>query len=325
MSTATRAVVAARPWKAAWRRHRAAVLVQLGLVALLIVAVVVMGIVAAGSCSPASDGARPPCFPLRLTDWWGVLRVVLLFAPAVTALVSGVGVFAADSEQRTDTFVLTQAVGRVRWWMVSVVTAGLPGALGFLVLGLLTGQLLGRHGDVVQAAVSPSVLASPTFEISGPVPAATFAAVFLVASAIGLLVRRTAAATALALIVVVVGLSLLSGVRTDLVPHDRVVVALDTGYPATTEQDLRLQEGYLNSAGQERVFGWDCEFTATDEDGYLAQEKACLEKAGMTARFVEFIPADRHGALVAVYSGVLLAAGVVAAAAGLAVFRRRDV
>lgn len=325
MSTATRTTVAARPWKAAWRRHRGAVRAQLGLVALLAVAVVVLWIVAAGSCSPVADGVRPTCFPLRVTDWWGVLKVVLLFAPAVTALVSGVGVFAADSEQRTDTFVLTQSVGRVRWWIVSVVTVGLPGALAFLVLGLLTGLLLDKHGDVVQAAVSPSVLASPTFQISGPVPAATFAAVFLVASAVGLLVRRTAAATALSVIVVVVGLSLLSGVRTDLVPHDRVVVALDTGYPATTEQDLRLQEGYLNAAGQERVWGWDCEFTATDEDGYLAQEKACLERAGMTARFVEFIPADRHGTLVVVYSGLLLAAGVVAAAAGLVVYRRRDV
>lgn len=112
-------------------------------------------------------------------------------------------------------------------------------------------------------------------------------------------------------------------IYTDLVPHDRIVYAADrTGWMPMTDGSLYLDDGFLDAEGNtDAGHGLSCSLygpgTAPgdrpDSDQADALWQQCLDRAGIVARYTDYLDPGRGGLLMLVVGAIC----AVLAAAGL--------
>lgn len=320
-------------WWVAWRQHRLAVLVSLSAAAVLAGAYLIFGLTFRSALATADltpqfcedqwgssyDGCAGAW--ARVTGYgtaWAMLRVPMLVLPVLVGVLVGATVVGADRERGTQVFALTQSVGRTRWYLTKCLVAGGPPVLALLAVGLL-GRWAGDAGQLVF-----SWMAVPDFQTAGITPAAFALLAFGLAVPAGVFLRSTIAAVALsatvaAVLVVGIGYTF----YTDLVPHDRIVYAADrTGWMPMTDGSLYLDDGFLDAEGNtDAGHGLSCSLygpgTAPgdrpDSDQADALWQQCLDRAGIVARYTDYLDPGRGGLLKLVVGAIC----AVLAAAGL--------
>ena len=204
----TGAVAGPVPWRGmlwvTWRQHRG---VLISVPATFIAAVTVM--LAVGlkvhrdyavllSCHPA---AAPACVQLTSefdsTDWHlgNGVRIALLAAPVLLALLAGPPVLARELENGTFRYAWTQGIGRVRWTVAKLTfLGGLVTVLAFAASQLFTWAFAPFLPQQKLAVLSAAV-----FETRGVAYAAWMLAAFCVGGFLGMLLRRVLPAMAAAL------------------------------------------------------------------------------------------------------------------------------
>lgn len=242
----------------------------------------------------------------------------MLFVPVLVGVLMGASAFGVDRERGTQVFALTQSVGRTRWYLTKCLVVGGPPVLAMLIVGLL-GRWAGDAGGLVF-----SWMEIPDFQTVGIIPAAFALLAFGLAVPAGVFLRSTIAAVALSFTVAAV---LVVGIGytfyTDLVPHDRIVYAADrTGWVPMPDGALHLADGFVGADGQERVGeGLSCSLygpaTAPvdrpDPDQADALWQQCLDRAGVVARYTDYLDPGRGGQLTLVVGGIC----AIVTAAGL--------
>jgi ABC-type transport system involved in multi-copper enzyme maturation permease subunit len=186
------------PWRGmlwvTWRQHRG---VLISVPAGFIVAVTVMLIAGLKihrdyatlmACHPANS---PGCLQLSSgfnTDWHlgNDIRVALLAAPVLLALLAGPPVVARELENRTFRYAWTQGIGRLRW------TAAKLGFLGSVVTvaALVSSQLFTWLFVPFLTTQQLNVLSPAVFETRGLVYAAWTLTAFCLGAFLGALLRR---------------------------------------------------------------------------------------------------------------------------------------
>lgn len=329
-----------------WPIHRAVLLGCVGAAALLALALVwyrqwaigvVSDVIAGPACRAGVALDSVECSDALLRVQFEEVRTpggLLMWAcAALTAgagVILGVSALARDFEQRTQVFLLTQSVSRVRWWAAKALLVVLPWALTMLGLGVVANWAF----DGVRLAFSP------LFGIQDA-PMDPDAFYF---SPLGLLVVGTVAVcagvTAGILLHTTLGAILIAGVvtaalvvgaevaRPHLVPVDRFVSAY--GSPIVPDGSWYLNNGSLDVAGREVVL-WtaDCsdlyekkgESTTTDE--WMEVDRQCAARNGVVSSYTDAIVPSQFGLLRLLWSGGLLTASALLLLAGLLRIRRR--
>lgn len=322
-------------WRVAFRLHRRTVSVT------VIASLALIGIAVAfrltfdaaarkylGASYPTClvGGQCPDGFAMQVIDhfyWWNLLRSVLVLVPAAAGVLIGVSAFAREIDQHTMVFAVTQSVGRLRWWAVTLTVAGLP----LVALMIPIGFVLQWASQAHPWFVEPS-FGIPSFAIFAFVPAALALAGVAIGALTGVLLRGSLAGLVVGLIVAAVVGSGVEAVRPHLLtPVTTVYPADNQAYPSTLAgaDSWYVDSGWLDAQGREVEFG-ACGYdgAATEAEAEAAWTR-CLADAGIVNRFENALPADRLTDLRLAVSALLAGLAALFLAAGAAVVRRRAV
>ena len=321
-------------WWVAWRQHRWAVLVSLGLLAALAVTLVVFGLsyrsaLAAAAIDPVAcpdpyQSSSSAC----AVGWaqvsgyqhgWGPLHLPMMLLPPMIGIIVGASLFAPERERGTQVFALTQSIGRTRWYLTKCAVVIIPLLLAVLAVGLLADWVRSAPG----LALNPMDI--PEFQSIGLVPAAFALLGFGVAVPIGVVLRSTAVTYAVAFAltaVLVAGLGYT--IYRDLVPHDRVTysAADRDGWVAVPDGALVLGIRYLDADGSVvDLHGPACSMAGSGS--FEEQWQDCLDSLGVVARSTEYLDSSRRPQLTLVLSTICSAIAAVGFALGWIRVRRR--
>jgi hypothetical protein len=191
-----------------WRQYRVEFLAALG--ALLVVSAYaaysgytireafnsdVLGCVAADGCDP---GAAQRTFVERHKDAVTILSLLLLAVPTLFGLFWGAPLVGRELETHTHRLVWNQSITRVHWLAVKLAVVGAAAAVATGAFSLLLTWAASRHDQVKNDRFFALTFASRNIV---PVGYVLFA--LLLGAVVGILVRRTIAAMAITLVLVV--------------------------------------------------------------------------------------------------------------------------
>lgn len=312
-----------------WRQQRTAILVTLGLFALVVGTMVVLR----GNLHADADSAwfrkclnaGPGCFedPGRFARQYvtplQALAVVNMVLPALVGLFWGAPLLGRDAELGTSRLVLTQDTGRGRWFtarftIAATATVLLSGGLTLLFQWWRT-PTPGRLGEV-----SAGLNWYDTYVLDGSGPRVVTAALFglAVGTAAGLLLRRVLPAMLVTFATVgVVGFAL-NFFRRTLVPPQ--VFQVPGGHSAVTADRMwPYSSGFVTSSG-EHASARNC--------GYVEESPALKECMASHDYVAEYVKANPRGdfwtfQLLDISVHLVLAAALVALTAWL--LRRRRI
>ncbi len=314
-----------------WRRQRVALLFALGVAVLVAAAAVVGRFVALGvggdlgvlSClDPAPAG---PCestlwddYRSGVNSWIIQLRLALVALPVVAGAAAGAGLFGQELDRGTHVFALSQHVSRWRWWGTGMLVCGVPVAVA---VGLVT--VVTALAAAPFASLYPDGLLRPdAFVTTGVLPVVYTLLAFGVAAATGLLARSALVAVAVAGVVqIVVVLVLTLAVRDQYLPPVVARVPLpETDTEALTSPvpvgAVYLGVHFLDEQGRE-ISEPDALFVG------CAAQVDCLRADGIVGSVTRYHPASRYWPFQAIESGILLALVAGTLGAGLWGLRRR--
>lgn len=320
------------------RRQRAGLLLLAGLV------VVLVGVIATCRLLFDSDVARlglqrcltAPATCIGDLAWGDVqdaydptmqyLQVGLIAAPLLMGVLVGAGLFGRDLERGTHVFALTQGTGRLRWWAMGLMVAGLPAAAGAAVVSATA-----TWGLYPLTLFNPnSTFYGPTFDTTGLVPAGQAVLAFAVAASIGLVARSALVAIVTAVVLQVVMVIGLSGfARMHYLPPESVRVAYDPAVGLSMPDDLPpgarvVDMNYLDGAGQ--VVPRELIIVAMSAAQCGADEAAwrqCFAATGVVATETRYQPITRFWPFQFIESGILAVLAGVALVVGAIGLRRR--
>lgn len=309
-------------WWVAWRQHRWQVTVALALMAALAVAMIVFRVVlvakmTAAGCSLTEVGL--PCDQvLGAGDLWSnsfntpsaFFHLAMTLLPVVVGVFVAAPVFPREFAQGTHILALTQSVGRMRWWAVKVVIVCVPVVLGLLVLGVLMQWVDGTYW----ATASQPPMSTTNFGTRSIIPAAYGLVSAAIALTAGITARHVVAALLVGLLVAgVVVTALTAVVRPHLLPTTRSTTPVvteadidDNGATVATYSaaidpgSLHVRSGYLAADGREVSFDdvvcqaveWDENATEAENNrAALVGMARCFDKAGIVARYTDYVPA----------------------------------
>ncbi len=242
-----------------WRQHRAEALALALLVGAVGAVVLVLGPPmhalfpqgVAHCAVPPLDQACRAALP-QLDQRFGYVVPMLIlfnFIPFALGAFLGAPLLARELETGTWQLAWTQAVPRTRWLAVKLAVLGTLTVL----LGAAFSALIGWYGEPLDLH---GLFEIDTFDVSGIVPAAYAVFAFAVATAAGILLRRSLPALALALVAfVAVRLTVAGWLR----PRFRAPITLIESIPVgsgsvrTGTANLRdgiLDEGIMDASGR---------------------------------------------------------------------------
>ncbi|GAA0643019.1 ABC transporter permease [Kutzneria viridogrisea] len=305
---------------AAWRQQRAQLLVM---AVTLVVGGAVLAWLWTGSQGVIEQNGLGPCvadahqaqcrkgvqdFQGRYYDLMKCAQVACLVLPALAGAFMGAPLVARELEQGTYVLAFTQSVGRTRWLLTKVAVSLLP--MIVLVAALLV-LLRGWIGSAGQLGVDgQGAFQWLNYDTSGFVSVAYAVFAVTLGVLVGLLVRRTVPAMALALGLFLVVRLVLAALRPVLVPFHRVTGGVGQQLAAG---ERVAGAGFLNSAGQpitvDSLKIRDCTETGTALE-------ACYQKAGVAGQWAEYRVAGDFWPLQGLESALYLclAAALLAAA-----------
>lgn len=307
-----------RMWHAAWRQHRAWVLVTLALAAagaLLLVAAAVLVPACASTEWWKTPGATCGIEPAN--TFWNLFELGLRVGPVLVGAILGAVTFGSDVEHRTQVFSLTQGVSRLRWWAAKVAVVGGTVFVAFALLGLATLWAVNASANSVISVVR---LNSPGFGLLGLIPATRFLIAYAAAAAAALLWRTVGGLVTglvLAGVLITIGTLLQPLVvahHSDLIPIKAWLNddtgALNPGFGTAYQTD-----GYTDAAGREIDSNTlDCGNESFD---------VCVQ-GKVTYRLETYVTDEQFPRMTVIISGLnLLLAGALLGAGAQAV-RRRD-
>lgn len=325
-------------WWVAWRQHRAQLAISLGVIAVVAVVLLIfrllliarlqelMGVDYTECAEITSAGATLQC-PAQVYGaiynefgrLHGLLRMGMLILPVILGAFIGAPMFAREFEQHTQVYVLTQSVGRLRWWTSKVTIAGVPVVLGMLGLGLLM-----NWAEKPFADFGAQPMDTPNFETLGIIPAAFTAVTIALAATAGIVLRSTVIALAASII--------MAGLRAHLLTPERVITPVD-GYSSDSSfypdnRSLYLTSGYLDATGATVDFHGPCPAldnappsTTGEQVNQLWVE--CQRAEGITNGFIDYLPADRRTPLQLAVTGICAVLTALMLAAGALRLHRR--
>lgn len=266
----------------------------------------------------------PDGFGMQVIDhfyWWNFLQSVLVLVPAAAGVLVGVSAFAREIDQHTVVFAVTQSVGRLRWWAVTLTVAGLPLVALMIPVGFLV-----QWASQAHPWFSEPAFGIRSFAIFAFVPAVLALVGVAIGALAGVTVRGPLAGLVVGLIVAAVVGGGVEAVRPHLLtPVTTVFPADNQAYPSTLAgaDSWYVDSGWLDAQGREVEFG------ACGYDGAATEAEAawvtCLADAGIVNRFEEALPRDRLTDLRLGVSAVLAGLAALLLAAGAAVVRRRAI
>lgn len=322
-------------WKVAWRLHRRTVgitvLASLALIGIAVAFRLTFDAAArkylgASYRTCVVDGQCPDGFAMQVIDhfyWWALLQSVLVIVPAAAGVLIGVSAFAREIDQRTMVLAVTQSVGRLRWWAVTLTVAGLPLVAMMIPIGFVL-----QWASQAHPWFSEPSFGIPYFAIFAFVPAALALAGVAIGAFTGVLLRGSLAGLVVGLIVAAAVGGSVEAVRPHLLtPVTTVYPADNQAYPSTLAgaDSWYVDSGWLDAQSREVDFdGCSYDGAATEAEIDTAWV-TCLADAGITNRFEEALPGDRLGDLRLAVSTLLVGLAALFLAAGAAVVRRRAV
>ncbi|MFC5993319.1 hypothetical protein ACFQE5_03720 [Pseudonocardia hispaniensis] len=311
-----------------WRRQRAALLVGLALVvgaAVVLVSGRLLFVADAQALGlehclrPEPRCAEPAWWTLVEGYRWylGLVHLGLIAVPLLLGMLAGAGLFGRELDRGTHVFALTQAVGRVRWWAVGLLAAGLPAVAAVAALTAVAAWAL----DPFARLRSPTPLSPPAFEIAGLAPIGYLLLAFIVAASAGLLLRGIPAALVVALVVqvgVLIGLS--RSARAHYLPPEVARISIEAGAAAYSLPDgaWPMELRFLDARGETVPPASAYRFCMAD----TAQE-TCLSRGGVATVEQEFQPASRFWPFQLIEVAILVVLSAGALALGLVGLRRR--
>lgn len=321
----------------AWRQHRWAVLVSLGLLAALALTLLVFGLsyrsalaaaeIDLGTCSDPYRSPSASCAVgwAQISGYqlgWGPLHLPMMLLPPMVGVIVGASLFAPERERGTQVFALTQSVGRTRWYLTKCAVVTIPLLLAAVAVGLLAEWVRSAPG----LGFNPMEI--PEFQSTGLVPAAFMLLAFGVAVPTGVFLRSTAVTFAVGLAltgVLVAGLGYT--IYRDLVPHDRIVTSatdragLDE-LAALPAESLNLGSRYVDANGNVvELSGPACSMSGPGS--FEEQWQTCLDSRGVVGRSTEYLDPTRRPQLTLVLGGICAAIAGAGLALGWVRVRRR--
>lgn len=262
-----------------WRSHRAALLTATLFVAVLALVVGTLSITGSldGLLADPGGSARQSA---QAVVWFTTL------APALAGAFLGAPLFATDLERGMHVLLLTQSVSRRRWATTSLLVVGSATA-GAVTVGTLLIRPLNTAG-----AWYPF----ESFSTSGAIPFARTVSAFAIGALIGLVLRRTRAASVLTLATVIVTEVAVVVLRDVLVPPVLRVGAAPYGSDVDSTRDQILDYG-PTVAGAPATVAPNC----------APADLACLQAAGSDGTWVLVRPLDLRWLMHWVETGLHLA------------------
>lgn len=318
-------------WWVAWRQHRR-LLIGWGILVLALSAAAIAIRVAlldrgADAFCAATDFhiGDPDCpgdyVSAVYSDfaWWPRLQVVVAALPAVAGLFAGIALFAVEFDRGAQVFVMTQSVGRFRWFAIKSLVAGVPLVAGSALMTALAAETRDAFGPFSQPWDQPYQLAT-----SGPVAAATCLMGLAIGVTAGLILRSPLTATVIGLVLMVAVVAGLTLTRTYLVPPQREVVSLTPPASPQIPAGSRLRDsGYLDGEGR-RVAAPSCpDLWVGDVAENRAAWDRCIAQSDTVSYYQDYLAPDRAGELRGVVSAICAAIAALFLAAGAFVLRRR--
>lgn len=332
-------------WPAAWRRHRVATGISLGVVVLLAVLVTVQMLVLPDCSWDHRPSSIAACYEFYdRVSWFPFVRVVLMVTPAVVGLLLGITVFAREFEGRAQVFWLTQHIGRLRWWATGVVVTGVPVTVALLVLGFGTGWAFDAHREQLDFYSGSHVMAWPQLDIVGVLPATSFLLAFALASTAGLVLRSTVIGLIVAGLLAGLVLIWSAEGRKDLVPHDVVstpITESGSGFLMSWGDGAWYVDSYpVDAAGNRVEYPERCpEVDALMTQAPLVMDEAeserfnaeweriqvdCHRRDGIVATESAYITAAQQGRMRWTLAGIHVALAGLVLLLGAINLRRRD-
>ena len=264
----------------AWRRHRATLLIAVGLVVALVgwMLLILHWYDAAPLIRVGDGGATEPAYRnldggyrlFQLSYQIEAIRLLLLLMPCLLGVLLGVPLVAGELTDRTNRLAWTQGISRSRWlttkWLVlGVPLVALAGGLlavsdwwvtrvGGVAFGSVIGVLDPNYGFLDSSHVAPV-----TFSLTGLVPVAYTVFAVALGCAMGALLRRVPwAAVATVVVYGLAILTMVTSVRPVLAPQTFVSVTDSAGFSAVTGERppawqigtvARFVPGYVPPAG----------------------------------------------------------------------------
>ncbi|MGW6564235.1 hypothetical protein [Streptomyces sp. NPDC054975] len=312
------------PYWVTARQHRRALWVGLALAAMAVTALVtsrlwsdsVVEALRAAGCAVGSTDRS--CFQPEREYWdgmWMSRHLIEYTALGMLVLPGLVGAFVAgpmlarELESGTYKLAWTQSVSPARWLVakLTVPTALVVAVVPPLSLLFSWAWRTGPANDYPTYWYDPNVFAS-----HGVVPLAHTVLGLAVGTAVGLLLRRTVVAMAVAAMVTGLALAALAWVRPDLWPIETM-----TGRELSLRvSDAWVLENGMVTASGERL-GWDaCQTSSGDR-------RACMIGRGGVADYFDFHPSTHFWPLQLVETGICLALAALALLAAFRILRTR--
>lgn len=316
-------------WWVAFRLQRSALLVGLGVLAVMAGLVLwhrfaVVNLIAA--TSPGFDPCPAPtgttqlipqeCVRLRrlqtdLSGPWEQLRAVWAVLPALIGAATGSALFSREFDRRSQVFALTQSVSIRRWFLTKVAVAVVPLLAAGIAVGFLFESTANAWGPTSWTPID-----APFLLDFGFLPAAVLLASFAAGIAVSTALRQPLAAV---LVSVAAGLGLLAALvygYEHLTPAARTTAAITSEYqlPIPARSQF-IHSGFLDASGQEMTVYYDC--TSNEQTPVPVQE--CFARQGATEQFVDHLPLSSRARLTWTISGIAaaLSAGLLALGYGL--------
>ncbi|GLZ78719.1 transporter [Actinorhabdospora filicis] len=298
----------------AWRRQRAVALVSAAVTGVVIALLAVVHFVSAARLERDGCDVNPcsgdlvTAFQNDFQDLYFPMVMVLFAVPALLGLFAGAPLFAREAEQGTHVLALTQSVGRLRWWATKVLVAAVPLLVTALALGLAS-EWAARPLNLVMA----SPIRTPMFETRGLVVAAYALLAFALSATIGLILRNTLGAFALAL-----GLYVVLLLVTGNVLRPQYAEPLREQHSTAEEHydefevagnSWLMDGGYLKADGSEAEVGEPC----------LPE---CVRANRVAWVYLDYQPASRFWRFQLTESAIIAAVALLAAYAGAPAVRR---
>ncbi|MFG3498568.1 ABC transporter permease [Streptomyces sp. NPDC047928] len=249
----------------------------------------------------------------------GLLRLMVEFTSAglmflpflLGAFVAG-PMIARELESGTYKLAWTQSVSPTRWLASKLTVASVVAvALSALYIAAF------RYGWApVAGTYGLSWWDRGVYEATGPVLVAYCLLATAVGAVVGQLVRRTLPAMALTGLITGAVLLLISSVRWDVWPSERLTAATTDRLTALRElgrNDFTLRTGYVTESGEELAYDACWRPTGRDE---------CPADLGITGWFADYHPAAHYWQVQAAESAVVLGLAALAVIAAFRLLRR---
>lgn len=336
-------------WWVAWRQHRFSLAVSLGVLSAVAATLLVFRVVMVNRIRELSGGALSECAEMvpNGTSWtqgacpdrvywtvlgefstlWRLLELGMVVLPLVLGAFVGAPLFAREYERHTQVWVLTQSIGRSRWWSSKVIVAAAPVVLAMVGIGLLMDWAAAPFAEFW---LSP--MDTPGFETRSIIPAAFTMLSIAVGVTTGIVVRSTVIALVVTLITAGLLVVALGALRPHLLAPERTITPIQLSYSGTRSHpgshDWYLDSGYLDATGTPVGFTGQCPAldnapATTTSDTANRLWLQCQTEQGITSEYVDYLPAERRTTLETAVTAITVALSAIILAGGVVLIRRR--